>query len=323
MPNKYLEQYEKDIDDLTKVIQLNPDSAEAYYNRGEAHFHFEQYDKAIDDYTKAIELNPYYAEAYIHRGIAYYELADYEAAHSDFSTYIDYIEQESERGWKLKLADAYYYRGNCRKELGYYVQALKDFYKLECVYEASSDGTYEYPIDWGYLEELDADVLVKYLLEDIFSNDPYTDDPSSRIPEYKEFAQVDNYRDNHELAQHNYELAQRYFEKAIEFNQKDKLAYFYRGVLHEQMAIINDPTNYAKEIEKRLKEAAINSYTQAIQLDSQYADAYEHRATIYLQSGDYTKALEDYNKVLELDPDNQDVINYRSNLLKEHPELKP
>ena len=41
------------------------------------------------------------------------------------------------------------------------------------------------------------------------------------------------------------------------------------------------------------------------------------------ESKKYAKALSDFDKVLELDPDNQDVINDRSNLLKEHPELKP
>jgi len=50
---------------------------------------------------------------------------------------------------------------------------------------------------------------------------------------------------------------------------------------------------------------------------------YIFRGRAYKWSEQYDKALSDYDKVLELAPDNQDVINDRSNLLKEHPELKP
>ena len=46
-------------------------NAEAYYNRGIAYGDKGEYDKAIEDYSKAIELNPEYAEAYNNRGNAY------------------------------------------------------------------------------------------------------------------------------------------------------------------------------------------------------------------------------------------------------------
>jgi tetratricopeptide (TPR) repeat protein len=37
---------------------LNPNDAEAYYNRANAHRKLNQYAKAIEDYSKAIEKNP-------------------------------------------------------------------------------------------------------------------------------------------------------------------------------------------------------------------------------------------------------------------------
>ena len=55
---------------LTKAIELNPNYAKAYYNRGIAKFDLQDYKGAIADYTKAIELNPNYAKAYYNRGIA-------------------------------------------------------------------------------------------------------------------------------------------------------------------------------------------------------------------------------------------------------------
>ena len=100
---KYLNkgQYDKDISDFTKAIEINP-SAEAYYRRGmvytyraysefykglcidprsaEAYFRStDAYaDKAISDFNKAIELNPKSAEVYCGRGIAYKDKALYE-----------------------------------------------------------------------------------------------------------------------------------------------------------------------------------------------------------------------------------------------------
>ena len=59
------------IVDFTKAIELNPDYAIAYNNRGVAYYLKKEYESAIVDFTKAIELNPDYAIAYNNRGMAY------------------------------------------------------------------------------------------------------------------------------------------------------------------------------------------------------------------------------------------------------------
>ena len=43
---------------LTKAIELNPNDAKAYYNRGLAKSDLQDYKGAIADFNKAIELNP-------------------------------------------------------------------------------------------------------------------------------------------------------------------------------------------------------------------------------------------------------------------------
>ena len=55
--------------DYTKAIELNPNNAEVYYNRGGVYRGKGDYDCALADYTKAIELNPNDAEIYNNRGI--------------------------------------------------------------------------------------------------------------------------------------------------------------------------------------------------------------------------------------------------------------
>ena len=55
---------------ITKAIELNPNNANSYTNRGFAKSYLKDYDGAIADYTKAIESNPNYAYFYNNRGNA-------------------------------------------------------------------------------------------------------------------------------------------------------------------------------------------------------------------------------------------------------------
>ena len=60
-----------------------------------------------------------------------------------------------------------------------------------------------------------------------------------------------------------------------------------------------------------------------IESNPQDAELFFTRGTCFDKLGQFHKALEDYNKVIEIDPSDQDAINNRRMLLEEHPELKP
>jgi tetratricopeptide (TPR) repeat protein len=77
------------MEDYNKAIQLNPNDAVAYNNRGNAYHAQGQYDRAIEDYNKAIQLNPNYAQAYAFRGAAYVGKGQYDRAISDFQKACD------------------------------------------------------------------------------------------------------------------------------------------------------------------------------------------------------------------------------------------
>ena len=51
-------------------------------------------------------------------------------------------------------------------------------------------------------------------------------------------------------------------------------------------------------------DKAINAYSQAIKLDPKYPYAYLGRGDAYLVKGDVTSALQDYDRAVKLDPDN-------------------
>ena len=67
---------ERAIENYNKAIELDPNDADAYNNRGLAYYYLEEYERAIEDYNKAIELNPNYA--YNNRELAISKLKEQE-----------------------------------------------------------------------------------------------------------------------------------------------------------------------------------------------------------------------------------------------------
>jgi tetratricopeptide (TPR) repeat protein len=91
------EKYEESLVELNKAIEIEPQFAKAYYNRGLTYYYLadeekwnseewkNQINKAILDFNKVIELKPDAFEPYFQRGYIYYESVDYDAAIQDFS----------------------------------------------------------------------------------------------------------------------------------------------------------------------------------------------------------------------------------------------
>ena len=108
------------IADYSKAIKLDPKYAKAYYNRGNAYAEKGEYDRAIADYTKVVELNSKDAQAYYNRGLAYAKQGKYDQAIADYSKAIEL---------DAKYAKAYYNRGNAYAEKGEYDRAIADYSK--------------------------------------------------------------------------------------------------------------------------------------------------------------------------------------------------
>jgi len=75
--------YTKAVELSSREIQLQPNSADAYYHRGAARLRLADYLGAVADATKAIELDPQYVEAYITRCQAQGQVSNHEAAAND------------------------------------------------------------------------------------------------------------------------------------------------------------------------------------------------------------------------------------------------
>jgi serine/threonine protein kinase len=73
------------IEDYSRAVRLGPDEPRAYFNRGNAYYAAGQYDEAIGDFTAAVRLDPDQAAAYFNRGLAHRKLGHGPLAEADFA----------------------------------------------------------------------------------------------------------------------------------------------------------------------------------------------------------------------------------------------
>ena len=83
--------YEHAINDYNKFFEINPNIppanlATVYRYRAECYIHTGNFFKVIEDYSTAIELDPDFALAYYNRGIINLQLQNYYKVKSDFTT---------------------------------------------------------------------------------------------------------------------------------------------------------------------------------------------------------------------------------------------
>lgn len=121
--NEYydMQQFDKMLELCNEILKLNPQNAEAYYNRGVAYQAKNESEKALNDYTKTIDLNENYTNAYYNRALLYEKDKKFNLALDDYNKTI-----------KLKpafIVDAYIGRGNSHRGLNMADKAMKDYSK--------------------------------------------------------------------------------------------------------------------------------------------------------------------------------------------------
>ena len=160
------EDYEQAVENLSEVIALEPDNAEAYYQRGLAYGHLENWEQALADFDTAIELAADDPRAYSKRALVYLPLGDSAQAIADCNQALkldpDHAEayqtlgmvyigqgdveqaiQGFDKAIELDpdLAEAYIWRGSAYAEAGNSERAISDFeYYLELVPDAPNRG---------------------------------------------------------------------------------------------------------------------------------------------------------------------------------------
>jgi tetratricopeptide (TPR) repeat protein len=140
-------EYTVAISILDLLIDINPDNANDYNNRGLMHFRNNQFAEAIKDLDRAIELDPKLDSAYNNRANYHAAVGDLAAAIADYDVALD-LNPANVRAWINQ--------GITFRELGLYDLAIEDFdiafiigKKLQGRILAERGRTYHLRGDWN------------------------------------------------------------------------------------------------------------------------------------------------------------------------------
>ncbi len=315
-----LEDTDGAIADYTKAISLNPKYADAYKERGK--LMFGNYEAAISDFNKAIGLNPKDASTFYGRANSKYGLEDYKGAISDYTKALQF---------ESKNTEFLFSRARAKADLNEYNGAIEDINRV-----IELDSTYNYdgnPFGMYYVRG-----FYKYSNKDFegFDKDinnyvKYSTNPSKALSKIaKSF-----------VHKKEYNTAIDYFTKAIHLlpeklvdSLEQREVYYGRAFLlylqKDESGATYDFNNY---IEKSQNKAEANyniskgfynqrsfrytfmlyldinnlnkaNYylTKAIELDPNNSSYYERRASAKEELKDFTGAMADYTKAIELEP---------------------
>jgi tetratricopeptide (TPR) repeat protein len=115
------------IEDFSKAIEIAPKDYAGYSERGAAHVSQNQMDAALADLNKALELKPDDAPTLRWRASAYRGLKQYDLAIQDYTAVLSKIDPNSNDQAKLAAADLFARRGYIYSLAQNYENAIKDY----------------------------------------------------------------------------------------------------------------------------------------------------------------------------------------------------
>ena len=285
LAKRSLGRYQEAIQDFDTAIELIPDFAIAYYNRGNTYYRWDSakrksddtgiaqdFVRPIQDYNKALEFNPDFAEAYTRRGVAKAKRRDYVAAIQD---YTDAINRDP------KDVKSYANRGDVKLEIEDYAGAIQDY--TEAI----------------KLNPDDAEVYINRGVSKVKMSDP---DYASAIQDYTKAINLNPdatllIRVYHKRGAAKQALGQFYHKRGAvkqasrqyEDTKRDYAkVYYYLGKIN------NNKGNY---------QAAIEDFNESIATDPDDVEVYYLRGNAKRKSGDYEGAIQDYTHTIKQNPD--------------------
>lgn len=289
-------EYKAAIKHYTAALQLNPDLAEVYHNRGTLKNALGQHKTAIADWDAALRCNPALAEAYFNRGAAKNTLGDAEGSIADCTAAIDL---------NPEAMPAYYNRAQAKMELKRYAEGIEDYDKVLKLPISKTDsyGAYYNRALAKYLLGLDTAAqgdeeeavqlyhasipdythAIKVAPDRILASRNYNNRGYSKYL----IAEHESAHGNMEEARNLYEAALLDSEEAIKRDRKNAYAYCTRAVA---------------KVAFEAHTAAIDDFDRAIKLNPDFASAYHQRGLAKQAIGRQREAEVDFRKAKQLDP---------------------
>lgn len=273
----YIEQkkYKQAITDFNKALELSPNWEMPYFGRGWTYNQMKEYKAAIKEYDKVIELNPKYAIAWNNRGAAKSWLNQMKEALDDYNKAIEL---------NPRYAKAYENRGAALSALGDKEKSRQDFQRAEKIIRSNmgADKIIDEVLALNKRGEFNAALELLNQAAELYPDNQFVFVNRGNL--YK-----DAFRD--------YEAAIADYNKTIELNPKFSWSYHNRAIALGRL--------------KRWDEA-IADYGRAIELDQNYASAYNGRAWSYCQIGKFEEALVDADRAIKLKPNEANFFDTRA-----------
>lgn len=381
------EEYQRKVDEyIIQLVGLSPEHAYGYFICGQLKHKIGDYQGAKESYTRAIELNPEYLEAYIARGESSQELKDYESAVEDFMkaaelardiptksdmymrcaiskawltdcegviyfcnkiTEIDptNIEAYYKRARAKEIAgnyegaidectkaleitpgyDLYEYRGTLKEKLGDYNGAIQDYTKAIEVNPDSDTAYYRR----GKIREKLGDyngALSDFTKSiELCSYNPFFE----RIERGRLRVKMGDYngaiRDFADAVEKNFEYFHCYDTGSSYLEREFKTLSELKSAIDDLLKIVKDSPEsaYVYFLRGAIKEVfedysgAVEDYTKAIQLHSGRFKwcMYIIRGKAKMELGEYNAAIDDFKKSLEEMPETE--ISFNKNKVDE------
>jgi tetratricopeptide (TPR) repeat protein len=289
-----LQGWQQGIGPLTRVIDAQPDNAEALRLRGSAYANTYKVKEAYQDLTRSIELNPEDYETYFTLGMLHFRDEDYQASVDELGKSIEHYKPKPGQE-DVPFVQGYLTRSNVFLELG---KSLKtDSAARTAAYQAAADEA-------------------QRLLELFDEENPTT--AGARAATLYSRGVAERMLGQFGKAIHT-------LSESIELNPDLGEAYFRRGICYhlvgeDKLAIADfveaaninydDPRASFWEGLTWAKlgdyHEAIRAYGNAISASDRYTPAHLNRGLAYMALGEHDKAIADFGAAIRLEPKKAD-----------------
>ena len=296
--------YREAIARYTRVIEVEPEQAGAYINRGAAYESAGNLDLALQDLDTALSLGSW-PEAYHIRGYVHFKRGDFDKAVLDFSEAIRLDAGDS----NAYTVSAYTYRGHSYQFMACYDHALRDYRKaLELFPKLSLKRASLY---------LNVGIVYAALGEHDLAIEQYNE----ALARNRNDARIYLHRGDSHGQAGALDQAIEDLGKAIDLDPEDIRSYILRGSVFQSSG---DFERASQDYDKALEclpdsgyvyslrgslylargdlDCAVQDFDAALERGMEDSYTYSERGVAYELKGDLDRAMEDYNRALCLRP---------------------
>lgn len=325
--------YDQALSDISKAIELSPTKIFLYHVRANCYLAKKSYEKAIADYNMVL-LNPKKSDkqlyqVYLYRGESYYYNGQYSEAVADFTKAIQLALKQNE-----KLTNAY----NLRAYSYYYLQKYSDaITEFENILSSNSKNTYALFYQGLCYKKLGKNEKAKTNAQSLidldpskgvyFSGDKILDlyDLEARKTQVNQSLQIakkdiSDYKASTSKTVQTVKLAEAFaqldkawfYSSCIEKSDcdlhdtiLDRICYVY-SIMAEKPELPELARKYLVQanaaVEDKNYSSALTLFGKAISIAPYYPLSYYNRSLVYELQSNYSDAIDDMKKYIELDP---------------------